>query len=73
MQDRIRREDEPAAQLAAQQVTHQAFPDYPMTSVEAGVATRTGGVPCLVSALRNERLPKDFKGPQKVPNYTTDL
>ena len=44
-----------------------------MTSVEAGVATRTSGVPCLVPALRNVRLPKDFKGPRKVPNYTADL
>ena len=44
-----------------------------MTSVEAGVTTRTGGVPCFVLALRNERLPKDFKGPRKVPNYTADL
>ena len=42
-------------------------------SVEAGVVTRTGGVPCLVPALRNKRLPKDFKGPRKVPNYTADL
>ena len=24
-------------------------------------------------AIRNERLPKDFKGPRKVPNYTADL
>ena len=24
-------------------------------------------------AIRNERLPKDFKGPHKVPNYTADL
>ena len=24
-------------------------------------------------ALRNECLPKDFKGPCKVPNYTADL
>ena len=38
-----------------------------------GVATRTGGVPCLIPALRNVRLPKDFKGPRKVPNYTADL
>ena len=30
------------------------------------------GVPCLAAALRNERLPKDFKGPRKVPNYTAD-
>ena len=44
-----------------------------MTSVETGVATRTGGDPCLVPALRNVRLPKDYKGPQKVLNYTADL
>ena len=31
------------------------------------------GVPCLIPALRNVRLPKDFKGPRKVPNYTADL
>jgi len=30
-------------------------------------------VPCLVPALHNECLPKDFKGPHKVPNYTADL
>ena len=24
-------------------------------------------------AIRNKRLPKDFKGPRKVPNYTADL
>lgn len=33
------------------------------------MTSRTLGVPCLVSALRNKRLPKDFKGPRKVPNY----
>ena len=44
-----------------------------MASVEAGVVTRTEGVPCLVPALRNECLSKDFKGPRKVPNYTADL
>ena len=71
--DRINQEDQRAAQLAAQQVAHQAFPDHPTTSVELGVATRTGGVPCLIPALRNIRLPKDFKGPRKVPNYTADL
>ena len=27
----------------------------------------------LVPALRNQHLPKDFKGPRKVPNYTADL
>ena len=29
-------------------------------------------MPCLTADLRNECLPKDFKGPRKVPNYTTD-
>ena len=29
-------------------------------------------MPCLVPALRNVRLPNDFKGPRKVPNYTVD-
>ena len=70
VQDRIRQEDERATQLAAQLTAHQVLPDYPVTSVEAGVATRTGGVPCLVPALRNVRLPKEFKGPRMVPNYT---
>ena len=37
------------------------------------MTSRTIGIPCLVSALCNERLPKDFKGPHKVPNYTADL
>ena len=68
VQDRIRQEDERAAQLAAQLAAQQDSPAYPMTSIEAGVATRTGGVPCLVPALSNVRLPKDFKGPRKVPN-----
>ena len=72
-QERIRQEAERAAQMAAEQAAHQTFPAYPATSVEAGVATRTGGVPCLVPAIRNERLHKDFKGPHKVPNYTADL
>ena len=30
-------------------------------------------MPCLTPALCNVRLPKDFKGPRKVPNYTADL
>lgn len=67
-QGRARREAELAAQLAA----HQHAPAYPMNSVEAGMTSRTLGVPCLVAALRNESLPKDFKGPRKVPNYTAD-
>ena len=72
-QERIRQEAEQATQIVAEQAAHQTFPAYPATSIEAGVATRTGGVPCLVPAIRNERLPKDFKGPRKVPNYTADL
>src|SRR4051812_34074776 len=28
---------------------------------------------CLVSALKNTRLPPDFKGPCKIPNYTADM
>ena len=36
------------------------------------MTSRTLGVPCLVPALRNERLPKDFNGPRKVPSYTAD-
>ena len=76
-QDRIRQDVERAAQQAieqaAQRAAYQSFPVYPTTSIEAGATTRTGGVPCLVPALRNERLPKDFKGPRKVPNYTDDL
>ena len=72
-QERIRQEAERAAQIAAEQLAHQIFLAYPATSVEAGVATRTGGMPCLVPAIHNERLPKDFKGPRKVPNYMADL
>ena len=67
-QGRARREAVLSAQLAGQ---HQS-PVYPSTSVGAGVTSRTLGVPCLVSALRNKRLPKDFKAPYKVPNYTAD-
>ena len=68
-QERAHREAEQAAQRAA----HQHLPVYPMASVEVGVTSRTAGIPCLVSALRNGRLPKDFKGPRKVSNYTADL
>ena len=67
-QGRARREAELAAQLAA----HQYAPVYPTASVEVGVTSRAFGVPCLMAALQNERLPKDFKGPRKVPNYTVD-
>ena len=41
--------------------------------MELGVTSSSLGVPCLVPALRNVRLPKDFKGLCKVPNYTADL
>ena len=27
----------------------------------------------MFPALHNEKMPKDFKGPRKVPNYTLDL
>ena len=65
---RARQEAELAAQLAA----HQHAPVYPTASIEAGVTSKAFGVPCLTAAIRNERLPKDFKGPRKVPNYTAD-
>ena len=67
-QGRAQHEAELVAQLAAQQQS----PVYLSASVEAGVTSRTLGMPCLVPALRNDRLPKDFKGPRKVPNYTAD-
>ena len=67
-QGRARRETELATQYAARQPT----PVRPTTSVEPSVTFRNLGVPCLVSDLRNERLPKVFKGPRKVPYYTAD-
>ena len=68
---RARREAELAAQLAAQ-YQNQPAPVQPAMSVERGLAFSSWGVSCLTPALRNVRLPKDFKGPRKVPNYTTD-
>ena len=65
---RARREFELAAQYAVRQLT----PVRPTTSVEPGVTSSSLGVPCLVPTLCNVRLPKDFKGPRKVPNYTAD-
>ena len=65
---RARREAELAAQYQARQLT----PVRPTISVEPGVTSSSLGVPCLVPTLRNVRLPKDFKGPRKVPNYTAD-
>ena len=61
---RARRE----AELAVQHEARQLTPVRPTTSVELGVTSSSLGVPCLVPALRNVRLPKDFKGPRKVPN-----
>ena len=69
---RARRE---AAVAAAHQEICQSPPVIPSASAGAGAGStsRAVGVPCLIPALRNERLPKDFKGPRKVPNYTADL
>ena len=61
------------AELAVQHEARQLTPVRPTTSVEPGVTSSSLGMPCLVPALRNVRLPKDFKGPRKVPNYTADL
>ena len=41
-------------------------------SVERGVAFISWGVSCPTPALCRVQLPKDFKGPRKVPNYTAD-
>ena len=53
---------------------YQPAPVQPAASVDRGteLAFSSWGVPCLIPALRNVRLPKDFKGPRKVPNYTAD-
>ena len=50
-------------------VSHATFPNM----MVVGSNTRTIGVPCLVSTLGNGRMPKDFKGTRKVPNYMVDL
>src|SRR3954467_1481933 len=60
------------AELAAQHQTRQLTPVRPTTSVEPGLTSSALGVPCLIPALRNVRLPKGFRGPRKVPNYTAD-
>ena len=61
------------ASLTAQDMERQLTPVCATAAVEPGVAFTTLGVPCLTPALRNARLPKDFKGPRKVPNYTAHL
>ena len=68
---RARREAELATQLAAQYANQPALVQ-PAVSVERGLAFSSWGVPCLTPTLRNVRLPKDFKGSHKVPNYTAD-
>ena len=65
---RTRRE----AELAARHGARQHTPVHPTALVEPGVVFSSLGVPCLTPALRNVRLPKAFKGPRKVPNYTAD-
>ena len=70
MVDRARTRRE--AELAAQDGADQLTPVRPTTFAGPGVASALG-VPCLIPALRNVRLPKDFKGPRKVPDYTADL
>ncbi|KAI4981284.1 hypothetical protein ZWY2020_021769 [Hordeum vulgare] len=55
-------------------VAGQAYPAYipsPPAPLDGG--GKHIGVSCLASALRNERMLKDFKGPRKVPNYSPDL
>ena len=61
------------AELAAQHAARQPTPVRSTTSVDPGVTFKNLGAPYLMPAIRNERLPKDFKGPRKVPNYTADL
>src|SRR3954471_20751809 len=45
----------------------------PSQEPNAEFVSRSVGYRCLVSALRNTRLPPDFKGPRKIPNYTADM
>ena len=60
------------AELATQHQARQLTPVLPTISIEPGVTSSSLWVPCLVPALRNVLLPKDFKGPRKVSNYTAD-
>ena len=47
--------------------TGQGYPAYvPPSPAKAESGGRNRGIPCLSPALRNERMPKDFKGPRKV-------
>ena len=53
---------------------YQPAPVQPAALVDrgTGLAFSSWGVPCLIPALHNVQLPKDFKGPRKLPNYTAD-
>ena len=53
------------AELAAQHQARQLTPVRPTISIEPGVTSSSLGVPCLIPALRNVRLPKDFKARAK--------
>ena len=68
---RARREADAATE--AQLGAYQRPSVTPLASVGAGIILRSIGVHCLVPALRNDRSPKNFKGPRKVANYTADL
>ena len=59
-------------QPAARNMTSPPATTQPAPS-GTGFVGRTIGTQCLGPALRNERLPQDFKGPRKVPNYTADM
>ncbi|KAI5004979.1 hypothetical protein ZWY2020_032222 [Hordeum vulgare] len=52
------------------ETTAAAGQHYPAYAQSPPPSTDTGGrhvgVPCLMPALRNERMPKDFKGPRKL-------
>src|SRR6187401_3860377 len=77
MQDNPAREEMPAPdrnrpRSEAREEVRQSTPVH--TATTGTGATASGfGIQCLVPALRSVKLPKDFKGPRKVPNYTADL
>ncbi|KAI4986335.1 hypothetical protein ZWY2020_018965 [Hordeum vulgare] len=81
---RSRPEDQPAVNSGPRLIPqdnphdHQNPPGRDLPNIQVAPAPLVGcggrvGVPCLAPALRNERMPRDFKGPRKVPNYTPDL
>ncbi|KAI5001229.1 hypothetical protein ZWY2020_011286 [Hordeum vulgare] len=80
---RSRPEDQPAVNSGPRHIPQdnppeQNLPGRDLPNTQDAPAPLVGGggrvgVPCLALALRNERMPKYFKGPRKVPNYTPDL